>query len=200
MTALREITSSRAAQKRTRIPGEAGIWVLVLGDMAEFALFFGTFMYARGRNPAVFAAGNSTLNLTYGALNTVLLLTSSLLVAQAVATSQKAEHSPNVVRLLNGAFLCGGGFVAIKALEWSHLLQAGHSITSSQFYLYYFMFTGIHLVHVLIGLTALGRIRQMARRSEPTFHLPETIETFGIFWHMVDLLWIVLFALFYLIE
>ncbi|GAA2397232.1 cytochrome c oxidase subunit 3 [Mycolicibacterium llatzerense] len=199
MTALSAITSSRAVQKTTRIPGEAGIWVLVLGDMAEFALFFGTFMYARGSNPAAFAEGNSTLNLTYGALNTVLLLTSSLLVAQAVATSQKAEHS-EVVRLLNGAFLCGIGFVAIKALEWSHLLQAGHSITSSQFYLYYFMFTGIHLVHVLIGLTALGRIRQTARRPEPTPHLPATIETFGIFWHMVDLLWIVLFALFYLIE
>ena len=69
---------------RRRIPGEEGIWVFVLGDMTVFALFFATFMYSRGRNPQTFATAHTDLSVLLGTINTVLLLTSSLLVAMAV--------------------------------------------------------------------------------------------------------------------
>ncbi len=76
MTLVKDAEAARPAV--TRIPGEEGIWVFVLGDMTVFALFFGTFMYSRGKNPDAFVAGHGALSVSLGTINTVLLLTSSL--------------------------------------------------------------------------------------------------------------------------
>ena len=182
----------------TRVPGEEGIWVFVLGDMAVFALFFGTFMFSRGRNPEQFAAGHAALSVPLGTVNTVLLLTSSLLVALGVARAQ--VHGSDTRRLFLGALGCGVGFVVVKALEWSHLFIAGIAVGTSEYFSYYFMFTGIHLAHVVIGLIILGRLIAQSGQHLLTEKQHRFFETGGIFWHMVDLLWVVLFALFYLVR
>lgn len=184
---------------RARIPGEEGIWVFVLGDMMVFALFFATFMYSRGKNPEAFAAAHSSLSISLGTLNTVLLLTSSLLVAIGVSRvlTGRCGEAP---RLFTGALACGLGFVVVKIVEWTHLFAAGKGVGSGEYFAYYFTFTGIHLGHVIIGLAILGRMSVLARRSAPTDKLRRSCETGGIFWHMVDLLWVVLFALFYLVR
>ena len=200
MTSLRQWGEpGTAADRARRVPGEEGIWVFVLGDMTVFALFFGTFMYSRGKNPAVFARDHAELHVALGTLNTVLLLSSSLLVVLAVQRVLAGQHA-GAWRLIAAALCCGAGFVAVKAVEWTQLFAARKGVGSGEFFSYYFMFTGIHLLHVLIGLAVLSRLIVVTRRAEFTDKQARLCETGGIFWHMVDLLWVVLFALFYLVR
>jgi len=113
-----------AAAAGRRIPGEEGIWVLVLVDMTVFVLFFATSMYRRGRKHEAFASDHGSLSIVLGTVNRVMLLTSSLVVAIAVHYVLSSRHRH--ARILFGAALaCGLGFIAVKALEWSHLLMAG---------------------------------------------------------------------------
>jgi nitric oxide reductase NorE protein len=198
MTAVEEIDSANAA-RRSRIPGEEGIWVFVLGDMTVFALFFGTFIYSRAKNPGTFATDHGSLLVALGTINTVALLTSSLLVAIGVARVLRGRHS-DATRLFVGAVSLGVVFVAVKAIEWTRLFAEGKGVGSGEFFSYYFMFTGIHLGHVVIGLAILARLIVVSRRQEVTDRDRTFCETGGIFWHMVDLLWVVLFALFYLVR
>jgi nitric oxide reductase NorE protein len=192
-------SSAEASKTTRRIPGEEGIWVFVLGDMTVFALFFGAFMYSRARNPGVFAVDHESVNVVLGTTNTVLLLTSSLLVvlgAQKVLSGTPAHAT----RLFGAALACGVGFVAVKAIEWSHLFIAHKTVGTGEYFSYYFVFTGIHLLHVFLGIVVLSRLMALSRRAEVTARQRLLCETGGIFWHMVDLLWVVLFALFYLVR
>jgi nitric oxide reductase NorE protein len=197
MTLLGDVEPHRAGGRR--IPGEEGIWVFVLGDMTVFALFFATFMYSRGKNPQVFGAGHADLHVALGTVNTVLLLSSSLLVAIGVQWVLGGRHR-DATRLFSGALGCGIGFVAVKAIEWTQLFSEGKGVGSGEYFSYYFVFTGIHLMHVLIGLVILGRLVVLTRRPVLDGEQRQLCETGGIFWHMVDLLWVVLFALFYLVR
>lgn len=200
MTLLRQSGAQETATGRGgNIPGEEGIWVFVLGDMTVFALFFATFMYSRGKNPAVFARDHAALHVALGTINTVLLLSSSLLVVLAVQRVL-AGRREGVSRLIVVALCCGAGFVAVKAIEWTQLFAARKGVGSGEFFSYYFMFTGIHLLHVLIGLAVLSRLIVVVRQTEFADKQKRLCETGGIFWHMVDLLWVVLFALFYLVR
>jgi nitric oxide reductase NorE protein len=200
MTSVRQLRVPQAAANAPRkIPGEEGIWVFVLGDMTVFALFFATFMYSRGKNRAVFARDHAQLHVALGTVNTVLLLSSSLLVVLAVQRVL-AGRRVGAWRLITGALCCGLGFVAVKAVEWTQLFAAGKGVGSGEFFSYYFMFTGIHLLHVLIGIAILSRLIAVVRQPEFTDKQARLCETGGIFWHMVDLLWVVLFALFYLVR
>jgi nitric oxide reductase NorE protein len=191
--------NSATVSSRRRIPGEEGIWVFVLGDMVVFALFFGTFMYSRGRNPDLFAQDNASLSTALGTVNTVLLLTSSLLVVLGVQGVMARAHRA-APRLFGGALLCGVGFIGVKAVEWSHLFAAGKTVGGGEYFSYYFMFTGIHLLHVVLGCAVLTKLIVDARRPTMTGQQIMLSEAGGIFWHMVDLLWVVLFALFYLMR
>ncbi len=182
-----------------RIPGEEGIWVFVLGDMTVFALFFATFMYSRSKNPDTFARDHASLNIALGTVNTVLLLTSSLFVVLAVQRVLTGVHH-GWPRLFGAALTCGLGFVVVKAVEWTHLFGSGKTVSSGEFYSYYFMFTGIHLAHVLIGCAVLSRLIAVTRQPALAGRAALLCEAGGIFWHMVDLLWVVLFALFYLMR
>lgn len=197
MTLLGDVEPDRTSGRR--IPGEEGIWVFVLGDMTVFALFFATFMYSRGKNPQAFAAGHADLHVALGTVNTVLLLSSSLMVAIGVQRVLGGRHR-DATRLFTGALGCGAGFVAVKAIEWTQLFRAGKGVGSGEYFSYYFVFTGIHLLHVLIGLAILGRLVLLTRRPALEGKQRQLCETGGIFWHMVDLLWVVLFALFYLVR
>jgi nitric oxide reductase NorE protein len=190
---------ARITTPSRRVPGEEGIWVFVLGDMTVFAMFFATFMYSRAKNPDVFSRDHASLNVALGTVNTVLLLTSSLFVVLAVHRVLSGAHH-RASRLFGSALACGLAFIIVKAVEWSHLFTVGKTVSSGEFFSYYFMFTGIHLAHVLIGCVVLSRLIAVARRPELTERGAMLVESGGIFWHMVDLLWVVLFALFYVMR
>lgn len=187
------------AHPARRLPGEEGVWVFVLGDMAVFALFFGAIVYTRGQDPAVFAEAQSHLSRTLGALNTLLLVTSSLLVALGVrsADGRRAGHAP---ALFGGALACAVGFAAVKVTEYAHLISAGHVPADDDPTMYYFIFTGVHLLHVAIGIAVLAWVIRLARRPARTARDGALLECGTSFWHMVDLLWVVLFPLLYLMS
>lgn len=187
-----------------RLPGEQGIWLFVLGDMLVFALFFATFLYYKGQQPEVFAAGQASLNTTLGTLNTLLLLTSSWCIASAVTHLQQSPGDTGRLetsrRLITLAGLCGLAFVVVKILEYREKVNAGFGLTTNDFYMLFYMFTGIHLIHVLVGLLVLFVVRLLlgnkTRAPATTLNI---IESGATYWHMVDLLWIVLFPLLYLL-
>jgi nitric oxide reductase NorE protein len=201
MTSVRQsrVQQTVAGSPRKKVPGEEGIWIFVLGDMTVFALFFATFMYSRGKNRALFAHDHADLHVALGTINTVLLLSSSLLVVLAVQRVLKGRRE-GAPQLIAGALGCGAGFVVVKAIEWTQLFAAHKGVGSGEFFSYYFMFTGIHLLHVLIGMAFLSRLILVIRKPEFADKQERLCETGGIFWHMVDLLWVVLFALFYLVR
>jgi nitric oxide reductase NorE protein len=92
------------------------------------------------------------------------------------------------------------GFVIVKALQWSARFAAGQTISTNDFFMFYFMYTGIHLLHVLLGLIVLTLLFLAAGRPSLDANAVRLVESGGIFWHLVDLLWVVLFALFYLLK
>ncbi len=181
------------------IPGEAGIWVLILGDMFAFSAFFAVFLLHRAQDVALFSVSQAALERRFGLLNTVLLLTSSLFVARATM-SARAGARRHSARLLLVALGCGGGFVVSKAFEWGAKIAAGITLNTNEFYSFYYMFTGIHLLHVLFGLGVLSYLLARSRRGDPGAGYVAVMEGGGAFWHMVDLIWVVLFALFYLLR
>jgi nitric oxide reductase NorE protein len=181
------------------IPGEAGVWVLILGDMCAFSAFFAVFLLHRAQNVALFSVSQAALDRRFGLLNTALLLTSSLFVACA-AISARAGVRRRSARLLILALACGGGFVGSKAFEWGGKIAAGITLNTNEFYGFYYMFTGIHLLHVLLGMGVLIYLLARSRRGDPGASYVAAMEGGGAFWHMVDLIWVVLFALFYLLR
>jgi nitric oxide reductase NorE protein len=185
-----------AARGAPSLPGDAGIWVFALGDMVIFAVYFIIFMAYRGHQQAAFLAGERHLSLASGAVNTLALLAGSRFVALAV-TAAGAGQARRARRLAGAAGLCGAAFLLVKAHEWYSLVSAGLTVQHGNFYMFYYAFTGVHLLHVLAGLVALGVMRAELRRPAPRAWL---LEAGGIYWHLVDLLWIILFALLYLVR
>ena len=198
---MREALSATAvtqADARTDgLPGNPGIWVFVIGDLFAFFMYFVVFMVYRYRYPSTFLTSESHLTLVAGLANTLVLLASSRLVARAVVATRGADVD-RTRRLLVGAAGCGVVFLAVKAYEWTRLIQGGYTLARNNYFMFYFTLTGVHLFHVLLGLVVLGVCMAELRR------LPEprraVIEAGAIYWHMVDLLWIVLFALLYLMR
>ena len=181
------------------VPGEEGVWVLIMGDMLVFSIFFATYLIYRAQSVALYVSSQLSMQRGFGLLNTALLLTSSWFVALAVSEA-RAGGRERAMRLLLGAFACGIGFVVSKAFEWGGKIQAGITLNSNEFYIFYYMLTGIHLLHVLIGLIVLGYLIARSRRPDPGASYVLVMEGGGAFWHLVDLLWIVLFALLYLVR
>lgn len=178
-----------------RVPGEVGIWVLIGGELLAFSAFFLVFAYYRGLAPDVFRSGQALLDHRIGLVNTLILLTSSLFVALGVGRVRSGREGAGF--WLKLAVLCGGLFAVLKLAEYGAKFAAGITPLTSDFFMYYFAFTGVHLLHVVIGSGALA-FAIAASGREPSANRTLIAECAGIFWHLVDLLWIILFALFYL--
>jgi nitric oxide reductase NorE protein len=185
------------AGERGYLPGEVGIWVFVLGDMLAFALFFGVFVHERGGDAAAFDRSRAHLTIGFAVANTILLLTSSWLVALGVR-ALRGQQRDTARRLITLAMLCGAAFVANKGVEYHQQLSAGRTPAGDDFFMYFFMLTGVHLAHVVIGLVVLGYLWRMTRRPAIGAGELRAAECGASYWHMVDLLWIVLFPLLYL--
>nr|WP_042196207.1 cytochrome c oxidase subunit 3 [Kibdelosporangium sp. MJ126-NF4]CEL22467.1 Cytochrome c oxidase polypeptide III [Kibdelosporangium sp. MJ126-NF4]CTQ89323.1 Cytochrome c oxidase polypeptide III (EC 1.9.3.1) [Kibdelosporangium sp. MJ126-NF4] len=182
-------------RQRGHVPGEPELWMLILGDLTVFGVFFGIWGYNHAVQPELFASGRAHLNTTIGLANTLILLTSSLAVARGLE-SIRAKQGQRAARAYAAAAALGAAFVVLKAIEYSQHLLGDTSVLGNDFFMYYFVFTGIHLLHVLVGLGALAVLIRRCRRPEPSVPLFEGV---GVYWHMVDILWIVLFSLIYLL-
>jgi nitric oxide reductase NorE protein len=184
---------------RGHVPGETGVWLLLFGEMSVFATLFASYLAHRAADTPVFAASQAQLSKPIGLANTLLLLTSSLFVAMGVRAAGRArtEATP---RFFAGGLACGVTFIALKGVEYHGLVSRGVSIASNAFFGYYFGLTALHLGHVVVGCVILGALTLTTRRPLTRLSSHALIESAGCFWHMVDLLWIVIFALLYLVE
>jgi nitric oxide reductase NorE protein len=190
---------AREGGQARRPPGEYGLWIFILGDMTLFAVFFVVFAWEARRDRGVFEASARELLMPLGAVNTLVLLLSSLLVVACVRSFARGA-AVTAARCAAGAVVCALAFAAIKVVEYGHVLSSGYTPATNQFFTLYFVLTGIHLLHVLVGTVLLLAVRRRARGREAWSRIDRFVEGSGVYWHMVDLLWVVLFSLLYLVE
>ena len=192
--------SGRAKAER-RLPGEEGTWIFILGDMTVFALLFGVYIDARAKTPALFDTQQDLLKQQFGAINTLVLLCSSLFVVTAIRALRSSRHRALAPRLFAAAFVVGGcGFTVMKAIEWGEKFGQDITPSTNDFWMYYFILTGLHFFHLLLGMCVLALLFVQSRKSELSQRQWAFVEGGACFWHMVDLLWIVLFPLIYLVR
>ncbi|MGB6207754.1 cytochrome c oxidase subunit 3 [Mycobacterium sp.] len=186
-----------AHQRTLHMPGDGHMWVMVLGDLIVFGAYFIIFMVYRAMKPQEFLASQQHLNINIGVLNTLVLLASSWFIARSVQAARANDHS-QAQRLTYLGGLCGVAFILIKAYEWSTEIAAGYTISTNEFFMFYYMLTGVHLFHVSLGLLILSiTLRELRNPRRRRLFMAEAGATY---WHMVDLLWIVIFALLYVMR
>jgi cytochrome c oxidase subunit III len=174
-----------------------GMWAFLATELMFFGpLFFG-YVHARIAQPEAFASGSHHMHIVLGTLNTAILLTSSFTMALAVHAAQ--ESRPLRAWLVVTALL-GAAFVGIKAYEWvSEFSEAANaSGGEARFYFLYYAMTGLHAVHLTIGIAIVGWLAARARRFNAAYHAP--VEVTGLYWHFVDVVWVFLYPMFYLLE
>ncbi|MGQ0621942.1 MAG: cytochrome c oxidase subunit 3 [Panacagrimonas sp.] len=199
---LSEVEPARAAPVQAKSSGidratvESGLWVFILGDMTLFGAFFVGFGWQAQSDPALFAASARELLIGIGGVNTLVLLTSSLFVVAAVRAMNAGEFRP-AAQAIAAALACALVFAALKVTEYVAEVGAGYTPGTNLFFTYYFVLTGIHLLHVLIGAVLLFTAWRGLHAETPSVS-PRFVEGAGIYWHMVDLLWVVLFPLLYI--
>ena len=182
-----------------RLPGDDGVWMFLTADVLLFCLFFFVFTKGRVANPLLYEESRRHLDPAIGLVNTLILLTSSWFMVLAVEAARSGDRD-RVERNLKSAMLVGAGFAVTKAVEYTLKIRAGITVTTNEFFAYYYGFTAIHFVHFLIGMAVLAVCLSKARREAIDARYVVWIESGGCYWHMVDMLWIVLFPMLYLLR
>jgi nitric oxide reductase NorE protein len=192
-----EAVETRPGRRPIHLPADGSMWVFVLGDLVIFGAYFLIFMIYRNQEHQLFLDSQRHLSLNIGTANTLLLLASSWFVANGVYATRVGEYRRALALTLWGG-ACGVGFVLVEAYEWTSKISAGLTFPHNDFYMFYYMLTGVHLFHVLLGLVFLGVV--VAELRDPDKRRPSMVETGATYWHMVDLLWVVIFALLYVMR
>lgn len=187
-----------------------GVWIFLTSEILMFGgLFVGYFIYSN-MYPEVFLEGSKWTDWKMGALNTIVLLFSSLTMALGIYYCQVNDRKKAVMNL-GLTILCGAIFMVVKYFEYSHKIHLGglpgtwfHGETNGienlpLYFSFYYMMTGLHGIHVLAGMCLVGWVMIRANRGEfgPNYYTP--VEGVGLFWHLIDLIWIFLFPLLYLV-
>jgi len=181
-----------------KLPGDLAMWFFILAELTVFAIFFIGFAVAEQLNSAMFILGKAKLHPIAGLINTAALITSSLFVALALRAFhlQKQRH---VMWLLITAELIAVIYLVVKIWEYQFLITQGINIETNTFFTLYFLITGFHFMHVLLGLVILMFMTIKAYRNQYSNKDPSGFESGACYWHMVDMLWIILFPLIYVI-
>jgi nitric oxide reductase NorE protein len=183
------------------VPGEPGVWILLFGDMVVFTVLFGVYLNHRVQHEALFAASQAALNRTLGAVNTLVLLCSSMLIVLAALAFRNPRLRHLTSRLTLAGAAVGSCFVVVKVMEYHEKVSAGLTPSTNEFFMYYFVLTGLHLAHVVIGLIVLTVLSRLVRNKHaPTPTQIALFESGACFWHMVDLLWLIIFPLIFLVH
>ena len=197
--------------EQQREAGSIGMWVFLVQEIMFFGGLFLAYAIFRAKFPEAFAAASNHLDITLGAVNTVVLIVSSLTMALAVYFAQTGKRRPQVGFLVL-TMLLGLAFLGIKAVEYAEKFRdnlfpgasfvwkdAGDPNQVQIFYWIYFAMTGLHALHMIIGIGILAYLILFAWKGcyTPEYHAP--VELTGLYWHFVDIIWIFLFPLLYLL-
>jgi nitric oxide reductase NorE protein len=192
------ISSAEHSDKNLKLPGDLAMWFFILAELTVFAFFFIGFAISEQLNPDMFAEGKSQLHQQSGLINTVALITSSFFVALALNVMNKGQNKQASVFLLI-AKLVACIYVWIKISEYFLLFEKNIGIETNTFFTLYFLITAFHLMHVLLGMVILCFINFSAYKGKYTMDNLSGFESGASYWHMVDMLWIILFPLIYVI-
>lgn len=188
--------------------GKLGMWVFLASEVLFFGGLFVAYLYGRTHFPSGWAAASRHTDVLLGTVNTAVLLTSSAAVALAVACEQDERQRRWTARLLSLTAALGVVFLVLKGLEWhdewrEHLVPgpgfALHVAGAQQFFALYFLMTGLHGVHMICGIAALGVLAR-ARSRGRTWASAREFEVAALYWHFVDVVWIFLYPLLYLVN
>lgn len=188
-----------AEQVDPRIPGNKAIWVGIFAELTEFALMFLVYFVARAHHPRAFSEGPGHLSTLAGSINTLIMLTSSWLVARAVLAIRR-DDTRRCLAWLGAAFLTGAGYPIVKLLEVRWNLARGLDGSGDVFQLTYYYLTFNHLVHVSWGL--MGLLWVMARTRTGGYSAADHrgLVAFASYWHATDVIWLMIFPLFYVLS
>ena len=185
-----------------KLPGDLAMWFFILAELTVFAIFFIGFAIAENLNLVMFAEGKAQLHKVAGLINTIALITSSYFVAISVHSMRVNKERQAVFRLLL-ALISAAIYVVLKLWEYESLFEQGIDIETNTFFTLYFLITAFHFMHILLGMVILAYMAKNAYQGK--YKKPETenefsgFESGACYWHMVDLLWIILFPLIYII-
>lgn len=173
------------------LPGDLMMWVLIVSEFLVFGAALLGFLAVRASDPQAFANDQALLDRTAGAVNTIVLVSSGLAAAMAVA-AREAGARERARHLIGGAAALGTVFLAIKGIEYADKAARGIGLETSPFFTFYYLVTGFHAAHVVAGIAILGLVA--------IYDSARNIETAAAFWHMVDLVWVLLFPIIYLLR
>ena len=199
MTNLQEGHSTEQAERTPRrfVPGQPDMWVFVLFESLLFTGYLSVYLVGRIQNPDLYLHSQAALDLRFGIFNTIVLLLSSWAIARCVQASRERAYRD----ALRDAFLTigfGVAFLVSKVLEWVKEIHMGNTFTSNEFFQHYFFLTSIHCIHVLIGFIVLGVV--VYQLWSPVRRSQQLVETCATYWHTVDFLWVLIFALLYVVR
>jgi len=192
--------------KRSYPPGDFAIWIVIYIELLTFGLFFIGYAFSRRLNVQMFNESQLFLNKTAGFIDTLILITSSYFIVKAIQRIQNSNEndlrisSAVASKWLLGTMVFGGVFLVNKLLEFSDVFAQGFSLNSNTFFMFYLLLTMFHFMHVLLGTVIIFSIRQKTKLHGYTSDDYSGMETGAVYWHLVDLLWIVLFALIYILR
>ena len=198
MTDLANPTPQPVEDKPARyVPGQPDMWVFVLFETLLFTGYFSVYLVSRAQNHELYLRSQSDLDLRIGIFNTIALLLSSWAVARCVQAARVRAYRSALINASLTIFFAVV-FLTSKVLEWIKEIHMGNTFTSNDFFTHYFFLTSIHCIHVLIGFVVLGvlvyQLASPARRSQ------QLVETCATYWHTVDFLWVLIFALLYVVR
>ena len=190
--------------------GKLGMWLFLVTEVMLFGVLFAGYGLFNYLYPEMFREAHHHLNKIMGAINTVVLLASSLTMALAIAFIQRNETKKAKLMLIV-TFACACMFLVIKYFEYAEKIHHGilpgnmfaatdfKSANVALFFSFYFVMTGLHGIHVLIGMGAIAWVYWRMNRGDFNSRKYAAVEFVGLYWHIVDLIWIFLFPLLYLV-
>ncbi len=179
-------------------PGGILIWIIILIEVITFCAGIIAFLWQRSLTLDLFEEAKSTVNINIGLTNTLLLLISGYFVAESVRIL-KFGNSWKSLKSMWMAMIFGIGFLILKGLEYWVKLEQGFDLTYNTFYTYYWLLTGFHFLHVLVGLIILSVLSFKIKRGDYNENKFYDIEPGAAFWHMCDIIWLLLFPIIYLL-
>ncbi len=181
------------------LPGDLAIWFFIFMELLVFGIFFIAYAVMRLQNVEMFNQFQLTLNKEIGATNTLLLITSSYFVVRAVHAIRQGEVN-RCIHWIYAALLGGLGFLVLKSVEYYDKFAEGITLSTNTFYMFYLSLTMFHFLHVILGMIILFAVALKAKRGAYSDQNYTGVETGASYWHMVDLVWIILFPLVYIIR
>ncbi|MFW5431566.1 MAG: cytochrome c oxidase subunit 3 family protein [Methylophilaceae bacterium] len=183
----------------TLLPGDLAMWFFIFMELLVFGIFFIAYAITRLQNVEMFNQYQLTLNRELGMANTLLLISASYFVVRAVH-EVKLNNIKSCVYWLYAALAGGAGFLLLKAMEYTEKFSAGVNLSTNTFYMFYLSLTLFHFLHVILGMIILLAIVIKAQNGAYSANNYVGVETGASYWHMVDLVWIILFPMVYIIR